>query len=202
MAISWDGRESAHCTSATTSTIAPDNALLSMFFSLPTNVVNAAERNAELKEALHARAESTPGATPELQVGERVWAKWWVDRARPNGWYRATATVKRTSPCGVTVEWVGRKGTETTMSWQQARNMLVRAGRLAPHTPHMPQLSGHALVGRRVKIYWPGDDRMYSARVCEYDEVKGCHRMLYDDGDDLWEWLGSVLSPEYVVMKE
>ena len=171
-----------------------------MFFSLPTNVVNAAERNAELKAALRARAESTPGATPELEQGERVWVKWWVDRARPDGWYRATATVARTSPSGVTVAWAGRKGTETSMSWQQARNMLVRAGRLAPRSPGAPQLSGHALVDRRVKIYWPGDDCMYCARVCEYDEVKGCHRMLYDDGDELWEWLGSALSPEYVVL--
>ena len=41
-AISWDGRECAHCTSAPTEV--GGNELLSLFFSLPTNVMNAAQR--------------------------------------------------------------------------------------------------------------------------------------------------------------
>jgi len=33
----------------------------------------------------------------------------------------------------------------------------------------------------------------------EYDAVSESHRVLYDDGDDVWEQLGSRLAPEYVL---
>ena len=63
--ISWDGREVMHCTSAPTS---QHDDLLSLFFSLPSNVVRAAQRRTEMCEALRARAESDPAATPQLKV--------------------------------------------------------------------------------------------------------------------------------------
>ena len=177
-----------------------DDALLSLFFSLPTNVVNAAERNMELKDAMRARAESDPTATAPLEVGTRVWAKWWVDLARPNAWFRATAHVKHVSEHGVTVSWVGRKGTETSFTWQNAHNTLVRAGRLERRRIGIPQVSGAELVGRRVRVYWPGDDRMYAGHVVAFHRESGAHEIEYDDGECLLEVLGSALSPEYVVM--
>lgn len=199
VAISWDGREVSHCTSVATSKQVPDDALLSIFFSLPTNVVNAAERKQEMKAALQARVLSTPGSTPELQVGQHVWAKWWVDRATVDGWYRATAMVSKISPAGVTVSWTGRKGTHTALTWHQAHNMLVRAGRLAPFGAGKSQPIGEELVGRKISVYWPGDDRMYGGSVASFDVALGTHRIIYNDGDDLWELLGSVDAPEYVV---
>jgi hypothetical protein len=197
-AISWDGRECAHCTSAATEV--GGNELLSLFFSLPRNVMNAAQRMAELRAALVARAESTPQATEELKQHDRVWCKWWVDRSNDDGWYRATGHVVRTSAQGVTVAWTARKGTETTFTWQQARCALVHAGRLARRVTGEPQLCGAELVGRRVSVYWPGDDCMYSGKVVRYDARSRCHEIAYDDGDRLEEVLGSALSPEYVVL--
>ena len=105
-----------------------------------------------------------------------------------------------TSPTGVVVAWAGRKGTETALSWQQSRNMLVRAGRLAPCVPSKPQPSGAELVGLRVRVYWPGDDQCFAGYVAEFAHASGMHRIVYDDGEEWWERLGSELAPEYVVL--
>ena len=40
---------------------------------------------------------------------------------------------------------------------------------------------------------------MYRGKVMEYDVGSERHRILYDDGDDYWEQLGSSLTPEYVL---
>ena len=40
-------------------------------------------------------------------------------------------------------------------------------------------------------LCWPGES---------YDAERGCHCISYDDGEEWWEWLGSKLSPEYVVV--
>ena len=190
----------SHCTSMPTSVVRESDALLSLFFSLPSNVVNASRRRAEMREALRARAQSDPEAQEELRVGERVWAKWHAELGRrERGWYRATARVRSVGPGGVELAWVGRKGSVTTLSWQEARNMLVRAGRLAPRKRGAQQLGGAALVGRRVRVYWPGDDVCWAGEVKEWCEESGMHRVLYSDGDDVWELMGGPLAPEYVV---
>jgi hypothetical protein len=188
-----------HCTSAPTTEVRENDALLSLFFSLPANVVAAATRRDEMREALAARMDSDSGSDPRMSVGERVWAKWRVGPG-PDEWYRATAVVSRVRPRdGLLVRWVGRKGTVTTVSWLAANTMLVRAGRLAPYGASHAQLCEHELVGARVRVYWPGDDCCYAGRVSAYDAERGCHCISYDDGEEWWEWLGSELSPEYVV---
>ena len=200
VAISWDGRESAHCTSAATTQLSEENELLSLFFSLPANVVNAAERKEEWHAAWCARVASDTTSREELRVGDRVWCKWWVDRARKDGWFRATGSVAHTTQEGVTVAWEGRKGTVTCFPWHQAYSVLVRAGRLAPRIAGEEQPSGTALVSRRVSVYWPGDDRMYSGMCVGYDAATSQHTIEYDDGDCVSEVLGSALAPEYVVL--
>ena len=78
---------------------------------------------------------------------------------------------------GVALSWVGRKGTVTTLSHQSARLMLVRAGRLEVRKHGVPRIGGVELVyvGRRVRVYWPGDDCMYGGEVVAYE------LQLYDD---------------------
>ena len=58
---------------------------------------------------------------------------------------------------------------------------------------------GVALVGQGIRVYWPRYDCMYRGKVMEYDAESESHRVLYDDGDDVWEQLGSHLTPEYVL---
>lgn len=41
-----------------------------------------------------------------------------------------------------------------------------------------------ALVGRRVEIFWDGDNRHYSGRVVGFDESSRLHGVKYDDGDE------------------
>ena len=77
--------------------------------------------------------------------------------------------------------------------------MLVRAGALAPRGSALHALHGAELVGHSIRVYWPGSDRMFRGVVTEYDEVDEIHRILYEDGEDVWEELGSDLAPEYVL---
>ena len=78
--------------------------------------------------------------------------------------------------------------------------MLVRAGMLEPRVTGQPRLSGQQLVGWRVRVYWPGDDCMYSGLVVAYDASAGTHEIQYDDGDCVLEVLGSALAPEYAAV--
>ena len=193
VAISWDGRECAHATSAPTTEVSPSDALLSLFFSLPANVVGATERRAEMLEALHARAASKGVAS--LQPGDRVWAKWYAkgEHAGSNGWRRATGDVHNVLEDGsVVVQWLhasGRGLSLTTLTRQQAACMLVCAGVVMPEAEG-PLLGAGGLVGHRIRIYWPGEDRLYAGSVLDWNEVSGEHLVHYDDGEDWWELLG------------
>ena len=61
----------------------------------------------------------------------------------------------------------------------------------------VPRIGGVELVGRRIRVYWPGDDCMYGGEVVAYDDATRAHTIMYDDGDEVEEMLGSALSPEY-----
>ena len=52
----------------------------------------------------------------------------------------------------------------------------------APRPEELEDLRG--LVGRRVEIFWDGDDRHYSGRVVGFDESSRLHSVKYDDGDE------------------
>ena len=76
--------------------------------------------------------------------------------------------------------------------------MLVRAGFVAPVGVGC-ELGGEALVGYGVRVYWPGEDRVYVGRVEGWDPVAGTHNIAYDDGDVLWELLGGVEATPWFV---
>ena len=139
LAISWDGRECVHCTSAPRTPLASSDALLSLFVSMPGNVLAAGRRVDEMREALAARAHSDPGAFGVLGVGDRVWGKWYPRGcvAGSRDWRRATGVVRAVdeSASTLTVSWRGESGrgkSTLTLATSQAHQMLVRAGALAP----------------------------------------------------------------------
>ena len=58
-------------------------------------------------------------------------------------------------------------------------------------------------MGRRLAVYWAADDRRYKGRLVDIraggavGEEEGDCRVVYDDGDDLWEPLGDGLSYQW-----
>ncbi|WIA28905.1 hypothetical protein OEZ86_011429 [Tetradesmus obliquus] len=44
--------------------------------------------------------------------------------------------------------------------------------------------AGEAIVGRRLKVFWPKDKAWYQGSIQAYKDSK--HRVLYDDGDEEW----------------
>ena len=48
---------------------------------------------------------------------------------------------------------------------------------------------GAAVRGRRVRVWWGGDEAWYSGMVAEFSEVNGEHLVRYDDGDTRWDKL-------------
>lgn len=45
------------------------------------------------------------------------------------------------------------------------------------------------IVGRRIKVYWPLDERWYFGSLLEYDAATKRHRVVYDDHDEEWLFL-------------
>ncbi|CAH9142745.1 unnamed protein product [Cuscuta epithymum] len=43
---------------------------------------------------------------------------------------------------------------------------------------------GEALVGVRIKVWWPLDRRFYDGKVASFDHLKKKHKVLYDDGEE------------------
>jgi hypothetical protein len=75
VAISWDGREIWHSTSAPSQPVQHDDALLSLFFSLPLDVVAAGERRRHMADALVARHASDAYPRWRRDMSVLVWGK-------------------------------------------------------------------------------------------------------------------------------
>mmetsp|Transcript_21344 Transcript_21344/g.56190 ORF Transcript_21344/g.56190 Transcript_21344/m.56190 type:complete len:346 (+) Transcript_21344:580-1617(+) len=205
VAVSWDGRVLAHCTSEPATAVRADDALFSLFFSLPIDVLVAQKRMAEMRDALRAQAASD--TYPPWSQGAQVWAKWypWVSDAQRRGsdrWYRATGILASVATDGtVVVDWVGEAGrgrSTNRLTAAQAGQMLVRAGRVTPYTRDTPH--GDELVGRRVLVYWDAMDALYTAQVIEYDAGTGEHHVRYVDGSCAWEGFGTEYTSEVNVL--
>ncbi|XP_024374439.1 histone-lysine N-methyltransferase ASHH3 isoform X2 [Physcomitrium patens] len=50
-------------------------------------------------------------------------------------------------------------------------------------TPRYDQLGGVKLVGLRIKIWWPLDQKFYHGEVLSFDGSSGKHQVCYDDGE-------------------
>ena len=44
----------------------------------------------------------------------------------------------------------------------------------------------YTLIGRRVRVYWPFEDRKYEASITKYHLRKNKYRIDYDDGEHEW----------------
>jgi len=56
-----------------------------------------------------------------------------------------------------------------------------------PRFPRTTLPDGHARVGMRVGVYWGGDKCWYDGAINEYDDRSQKYRVVYDDGQELWE---------------
>ena len=202
VAISWDGREVSHCTSAPSQPVRHDDALLSLFFSLPLDVIAAGERRRLMSDALVARHASD--AYPRWRRNMSVWGKWYpfVGDVGTDRWYRATGTIVEVgSDGGVVVDWQGEAGrgrSSSALTLAQANQLLVCAGRVTPYRHDMA--SGAALVGRRISVYWDVMDALYTGEVLAYDAASDEHLVRYDDGQEAWEGFGTMYTSEHNVL--
>ncbi len=51
------------------------------------------------------------------------------------------------------------------------------------------QTTGHAVVGRRLSVWWPGDKQSYCGTVTEFNAATGRHFVVYEDGEERWHSL-------------
>ena len=101
----------------------------------------------------------------------------------------------------VAITWCGTHGppacSVSHLSAADAGSHMVRAGAIADVPA---DACGDALVGRRVRVFWPCMDQLYPGLVTSYDATTCEHAMRYDDGDESqWSlfWPGQV--PAFVL---
>ena len=105
-------------------------------------------------------------------------------------------------------EWVA----EASVAWHGKRRCstpgcALKDGHLGPHsaeatqkakrikpfkipTPtNRPTVYAHAVVERRIAVFWPSEGQWYNGYVYAYDDSTDFHSVLYDDGDDNVECL-------------
>lgn len=50
------------------------------------------------------------------------------------------------------------------------------------------------MIGHKVKVFWPVDERWYEGSVEEYNQAMGEHKLRYKDGDSEWVKIGEISS--------
>jgi len=196
---SWDGRSVRHCTGVPVG-VSEGDELLSLWLGAKTDMDVCEQRRSMMSDALLARA-----ALPEVRsrpwvVGDVVWVKWGVvgEPLAGNKWRRTTGIVRKVSGGGgITLEWP-EEGRTYAMPVQEACERVALAGLVGPK----PEQTGAALVGQRVRVYWPylsahgrGADWVFAGLVLEHEE--GAHLVRYDDMQEVWEELGGPLAPHF-----
>jgi len=58
------------------------------------------------------------------------------------------------------------------------------------------------MIGRKVKVFWPVDERWYEGVVEEYNQSMGEHKLRYKDGDIEWVKIGEFAGPGSAEAKE
>ncbi len=58
------------------------------------------------------------------------------------------------------------------------------------------------MIGRKVKVFWPVDERWYEGVVEEYNQAMGEHKLRYKDGDIEWVKIGEMAGPGSSEAKE
>ena len=155
---------------------------LSVFVGEYTRLADARARMAELEAALAMRA--SLDEPPPFKEGDHVWVKW--DRCADGKVRRAHGVVEALHADGrMCVGWPDEAGCATTFP-ASAWAPMAHAGALSSVPA---ELCGAALVGRRIRVYWPGMDAMYGARVTAWHADKCAHAAKYDDGEVLCEAL-------------
>ena len=77
----------------------------------------------------------------------------------------------------------GEVAREGTRSWNPQKVSRFSA------PAKKPAVYAHAVVGKRIRLYWPSEGEWFSGTVYAYDESTDLHSVLYDDDDDYFECL-------------
>jgi hypothetical protein len=59
---------------------------------------------------------------------------------------------------------------------------------------------GTALIGAEVNVWWHDDEEGYRGTINAFDQVSGCHRVLYADGE--WEFVNLAIEPTAFAREE
>ena len=52
------------------------------------------------------------------------------------------------------------------------------------------------MIGKKVKVFWPVDERWYTGTVQEFNASTGEHRLQYPDGDTEWVKIGDIMASQ------
>ena len=188
--VSWDGRWAGHCTAV--QVCEPGVHLLSFFVGVRDGVRQLRLLQDEFMMAVRARASGGMLASLPLGLDELVWVKWVVAGC----WRRRTGKVVGVSWEGVSVDLdLSETGSETVFyRWERVAEMVVHAGAIT----RADEAVGASLVGSRVKVYWPGEERCFDGQVVHWDGKS--HHVEYDDGEVVEEVLPSEDTTHWCVL--
>jgi hypothetical protein len=192
--VSWDGRSVAHCT-CVPARLPVDDHLYSLFFGVSSKTETAARKQREFELCVRARHLGCGGGV--LVPGDHVWVRLFPE-SRPGTSmcrYRSAHVVSAERSSDVCVRWVKPEVGYCDGGAFELMH-VVRAGAVGPLSDSP---SGALLVGKRVLVFWPSEDRCYEGRIEGWDGVK--HRTVYDDGDDITEVMGGVDAPYWLVLQ-
>ena len=149
---SWNGKKVRHCTGVPVG-ISEGDDLLSLWIGSKSDMHACEQRRLMMSDALRVRAFLPEVRCRSWVVGDIVWVKWGVQGEQLAGdkWRRTTGIVCAVSEGGgITVEWP-EEGKRYGMPVHEACERVALAGLVGPR----PEQTGAALVGFRVRVYWP-----------------------------------------------
>ena len=185
--VSWDGRFASHCTCV--QLCDPRVSLLAFFVGPQRGLVQVAGVQEEFAQALEARTSGGVLACIPVSVGDDVWVR--VENGAHGEWRRVSGVVASQDDVGVSVKCAdGVRFVAASL----VASCVVRAGAIT----RAGELAGATLVGKRVRVFWPEEDRCFDGVVTAFDGVRHC--VTYDDGEEAEEVLPSEDTPHYRVL--
>ena len=189
--VSWAGKWISHCTCVPQRVEGVQ--LLSLWGGYQRGVFDVMHAQAEFSDVVAARASGAFGACLPLTEGDNVWVR--MVTGAHGEWRRMSGVVAAAGEGeeGLVVS-CGSAHDVVIVPEDEIEARVVRAGAIT----RASERRGKAIVGCRVRVYWPEEDACFDGTVRGFD---GCaHAVEYDDGDAFDELFGGEDTPHWRVL--